>query len=334
MVLPLLVATGSSPQMARAQSPGYPNMSLPKAIQAIKKIHEADRRNPIDREVAVKHMGYSGSSGAADKSLASLIHYGLLEKYGKGEVRVTALAVDILHPAKAEDRTTALVESAFRPQIFADLRERFGFHVSEEALRSYLVREDFLDRAIMPVIHGYLETCRYLEQEKVFESGGGQAPSAPESHDEDGDLLTVFGGAKVGDLVQWEINGALQMERPMRVRLVTDDGKWAAVEGSETGIPMDQVIVQERSTAAASPAPTFKIDTQTDRAAPAVVAGETEWMRNRVGRETSVRLLVSGTMGAKEIGKLITLLEAQRAVLDDDEEEADRAAGQKGGVFG
>lgn len=44
-------------------------------------------------------------------------------------------------------------------------------------------------------------------------------------------------------------------------------------------------------------------------------------MRNPLSRDTSFRLLVTGKMGGKEIGKLIKLLEAQKAVLDDDEEE-------------
>ena len=105
----------------------------------------------------------------------------------------------------------------------------------------------------------------------------------------------------------------------MRVRLVTDDG-WVAVEGSETGIPMSEVIVQERG-AAVPPPPTFKL-TAKDLTVGTAREGETEWMRNKVGKATTVSLMVSGgEMGAKEIGKLITLLEAQRAVLDDDDDE-------------
>lgn len=50
-------------------------------------------------------------------------------------------------------------------------------------------------------------------------------------------------------------------------------------------------------------------------------AGESEWMRNPLGRDTAVRLLVTGKMSGKEIGKLIKLLEAQKAILDDDEED-------------
>lgn len=141
-------------------------------------------------------------------------------------------------------------------------------------------------------------------------------PNAP------GDERSVeYGGAKVGDLIQWEIDGVLQMEKPMRVRLVTDDG-WVAVDGSETGIPMDQVTVEERAPSAIVPPPMFKLgDAPADRKPR---ADETEWMRNKVGKATTVTLLVSGgEMGAKEIGKLITLLEAQRTVLSDDEDEDD-----------
>lgn len=321
--------------MARAQSPGYPNMSLPKAIATVQKIFAADRRNPIDREVAAKHIGYSGLSGASDKSLASLAHFGLTEKTGKGEVRVSQLAVDIIHPDKPSDRTKALYEAGFKPQIFKDLRDRFsGGHVSEDALKSYLIRENFLDRAIAPVTQAYLETCRFLEQEKAFESGGAGGADDSERGTSEGDGKVVYGGAKVGDLIQWEVDGALQMEAPMRVRLVTEDGQWVAVEGSETGIPMSQVIVEQRAPAEAPPPPVFKIPLAdapagTMQGETKAQTGETEWMRNRVGRETKVRLLVSGEMGPREIAKLIKLLEAQKAVLSDDDDDDDADDGAK-----
>jgi hypothetical protein len=307
-------------------------MSLPKAIVAIGKIFDADRRNPIARETAAKHIGYTGKSGASDKAIAALAHYGLTDKVGKGEVRVSQLAMDILHPAPNDpgSKDRAILQAGLAPQLFKDLRARFPDHVSEDSLRSYLLREGFNDTALAPAMNAYLETLRFLEQSKVFESAGKGAESDQESSSQgaDGDREegggTAYGGAKVGDLIQWEINGVLQMEEPMRVRLVTEDG-WVAVEGSETGIPMDQVIVEERPPE--KPAQrTFKIE---DRGAGTnaeltSLAGESEWMRNLVGKSTKVRLLVSGgDMGAKEIGKLIKLLTAQQAVLADDDEDED-----------
>lgn len=160
--------------MARSNSPGYPNMSLPKAISAVRKIFDADRRNPIDRVTAAKHIGYAGQSGASDKALASLAHYGLTEKTGKGEIRVSQLALDVIHPdpSNPQSEKRALMQAAMTPQIFKDLRARFPDHVSEDSLKSYLIREGFQNVAINPVTSSYFDTFRFLEQSKVFESGG------------------------------------------------------------------------------------------------------------------------------------------------------------------
>jgi hypothetical protein len=250
-------------QVARSNSPGYPNLSLPKAIAAARKVFDADRRNPVDRVTAAKHIGYGGQSGASDKALASLAHYGLTEKTGKGEIRVSQLALDIIHPEQPGHKPQSLLEAGMKPQIFKDIRERFGGHVSEDNLRSYLVREGFQNIAIPQAMNAYFETCRFLEQEKAFESRGNTG---------------------------------------------TEGGESVPVE-QDAGDDMEDVMVQERR---ASPTPQL----------PPLDVGETEWMRNRVGRDTKVRLLVTGDMGPKEIGRLIKLLEAQKAVLDDDEDDA------------
>jgi len=146
------------------RSPRYPSESLPDALERVRPVFDADRQNPIDRATVALHMGYSGISGASDKTISNLMQYGLLERIGKGEVRVSRLAVDILYPAPGSDGAEALMESAFSPQLFADLKSRFDETPSREALKSYLKREGFLERAIGPIASAYLETCSYLEQ--------------------------------------------------------------------------------------------------------------------------------------------------------------------------
>jgi hypothetical protein len=54
--------------------------------------------------------------------------------------------------------------------------------------------------------------------------------------------------------------------------------------------------------------------------------GEREWIRGPLSRGTSYRLVVSGDMGPREIGKLIKLLEAQQAILSDDDDDHDDIA--------
>jgi hypothetical protein len=45
---------------------------------------------------------------------------------------------------------------------------------------------------------------------------------------------------------------------------------------------------------------------------------EREYLRGLLSREASYRLLVSGDIGPKELGKMIKLLQAQKAILEDD----------------
>lgn len=311
--------------MARTRSPVYPNFSLRQAVQRAEKIFNADRRNPIDREVAAKHMGYSGLSGAADKALATMQHYKLLDRTGKGELRISQLAIDILHPNSPDQRRRALAEAGFSPSLFKALRARFPEGVSADSLKSYLVRENFLDRAIGPVTSAFTDTCAFLKQENAYESGGtgdsGGAESVLPKDDDDEEGAVTYGGARVGDLVQWESQGVLQFQTPKRVRHVSDDGQWLAVEGSTTGIPMNQVTVEP----AATPPPAFPLD-DTPPADQKPTPGEVEWLRNRLGGGTRVRLMVTGDMGPREITKLMKLLKAQRDVLlesDDDSDEND-----------
>ncbi|MBX3595889.1 hypothetical protein [Sphingomonas sp.] len=252
--------------MARSNSPPHPSMSLPKSIDAVKKIFDADRRNPVDREVAAKHLGYSGKSGASDKALAALAHFGLTEKVGKGEVRVSQLAMDIMHPdptdARSKDR--ALLEAGMKPQLYKELQAQFPDQVSEGTLESYLLRIGFVDAALSPAKSAYLETLRFLEQSKVFESGGSEGLLEPES----------------------------------------------GLQDKDAGDEMQDEAVLDRPTVK-PPVP----------AAKPMETNETEWMRNPLGRGKAVRVLVTGSMGGKEIGKLIKLLEAQKAILDDDDED-------------
>lgn len=58
---------------------------------------------------------------------------------------------------------------------------------------------------------------------------------------------------QVGDFIQWESQGALQFEKPQRVRWISDDRTHIAVDGSETGIPVQQIILKSEPEVAPAP---------------------------------------------------------------------------------
>ena len=125
---------------------------------------------------------------------------------------------------------------------------------------------------------------------------------------------------------QWEADGVLKLETAARVRAIQEHSgqKWVFIEGSETGIPVSQIRVEQKGVSGDNPSITPPTLAETPERPP---AGEREWLRGPLGRDIGYRLFVSGELGPKEIGKLIKVLKAQQAVLsDDDNDEDDEAA--------
>ena len=157
--------------MARMRSPSYPNLDLPQAVELVGQLYAANRTFPMDRDVAAKEMGYSGLTGPSAKKIATLIQYGLLEKYARNEVQVSKVAEAILHPDDQVQKEENLKVAAYMPRLFTELRERFpGGMPSESNLKSYLLKQGFSDGAVGPAIKAYLGTCSYIEKEYLDET--------------------------------------------------------------------------------------------------------------------------------------------------------------------
>lgn len=187
------------------------------------------------------------------------------------------------------------------------------FYPHEDGVKTYLHREGFNSSAVGPAARAFLETMRFIEKRSASESHGDKSLDESESGASDsGDGIT-YGGARVGDLVQWESQGVLQFPKPLRVRMVSDDGQWVAVEGSRTGIPMSEVIVEEAARQEAPAAPVFEFEPEKHP------AGFEEWFRAKVGPEQQVQISYrgEGDIGAKEIQKLIDILTAQKTALEE-----------------
>lgn len=168
--------------MERQRSPSYPSLSLPQAIDMVEKLHKSNRTSVISRETAAKDMGYAGLTGRSLTVIAALAQYGLVDRAGKGDIKVSRRAVDILHSVDEADRAEAIREAAFAPKLFMQLHERFPEGVpSQNALRSYLIQQEFADVAIGPAIAAFLETNAFTENAKERESHGDAADAVPNS---------------------------------------------------------------------------------------------------------------------------------------------------------
>ena len=160
------------------RSPSYPSMSLADAITAVGKIEGQYRASKVDREVAAKMIGYSGLSGPANKALASLAQYGLVERAGKGEMRVTNRARAILHPDNQREKRAELRAAALEPPLVREMQERWPDMIPpEDGVISYFNRRGFNPSAIRPAAKAYLQTLLFLEEQRASESHA-QAPAA------------------------------------------------------------------------------------------------------------------------------------------------------------
>jgi hypothetical protein len=155
----------------RTRSPSYPSTSLEQAIEIVRRLHREERTNTVDREVAAKAIGYSGLTGRSATILSDLSQYGLVERTGKSGLRVSALAVDILHPDDRHSLAAALREAAQKPDLYQRIMERFTDGLpSQNALESFLVKQGFTFVAIPPAVRAFKETFSYLENATGSES--------------------------------------------------------------------------------------------------------------------------------------------------------------------
>jgi len=307
-----------------SRGPAYPFIPLKKAMERVEQVHsEGLTRLEVSPISFYKSWGYKQENGASRQTMAALNHFGLVEYIGRGKdrkVKLSRLAQRIILDKMPDsvERPKAIKQAALNPAVYKELYEKFdGQLVPDHAFETFLTLElDFSEEAAQKVIAGYVDTFSYAEFNDSDTLPTIEPEDAPESELESNGVK--YGGAKIGDLIQWEVKGVLQFSTPQRVRHIHDDGEWLFVDESETGIPMNEVIVEQSPTLPpqqATPPPVFPIH---QSIAESVSEGETEWMRNKVGSESTIRILAKGEMGPKEIGKLIKLLEAQKSVLEDD----------------
>lgn len=287
-------------------------MPLKAAVEAAGKIENQYRSSAVDRTVAAKLIGYKSLSGPANKALAALAAYGLMERAGKGEARITDLAKSILHPTDDLEKMHGLSQAASEPPLFKEIKSRFkGIPIPpEDGLTTYLNREGFNPTAIKPAAKAFLETMRYLQEMGVSESHNIESPSGADSNklDKQG---KKFGRASVGDLVQWEADGVLQLQHPAKVLSIHESGEWVFVEGSNAGIPMNQVVVEPVT----RPEPIPPIAPPVPPTTPLQIAvsdGEKEWVRTPLGKGAHARILVTDDLSDAQIDKLCAVLGAMK----------------------
>jgi hypothetical protein len=314
------------PQVAATQKKAtrgvsYPFIGLEEAVEKARMFHREERKSSAPVASAMRHFGYAESSGVGRQTVSALLQFGLLEDEGRKEdrhVKLTDNALTIvLDLPDSPSRISALQQCVRTPRLYTAILSKWPDDLpSDHTLGFYLQKEfDFNPKTLHDFISNFRSSLAYAK----IASATKLEPLKTEE-----EKTQTQQNPEVGDLIQWESGGVLRLEKPRRVRAKHEhDGSWwIFVEGSETGIPMEEAVIVERAQQEQKrerAAPTLAIFTPSEEKVSQPSPSEREWLRGPLSKEVNYRLIVSGELGSKEIGKLIKLLEAQKLVLDDDE---------------
>jgi hypothetical protein len=158
----------------------------------------------------------------------------LEEKAGQFGISDRAYAILFLSDTSGEKRQQ-IIEAATAPAIFMELWSKYGADASNETLKDYLIHyKKFNPASVNDVVQNYRDTIALAKPTPVAYTEEDE----PESEQAQGQHF------KIGDYVQWESRGVLQMPEGKRIRGFSEDGKWAFLEGSDTGVPVSELIAE------------------------------------------------------------------------------------------
>jgi len=229
--------------MAKSRSPEYPAIGLREAVEKVRSAYSGGiYQSLVSKKALAEAMGYKSLSGASLPVLSALAKYGLIEGRA-GDTRISDLAVSIIaHEPGTPERAKAIRDAASKPELFVDIDGRsHNGKTTDAAIRSYLLTRKFIPPAADAAIRAYRETKGLVEAE----SDGHNIPAGKQ------ELPTSI---EVGDLIQVEIGGDLRLPR---VRAVQEhEGRqWVFIEGSESGIPVEQAILEHKGQSDPPPRP-------------------------------------------------------------------------------
>jgi hypothetical protein len=216
------------------KSPNYPNMSLEEAISKARVLYDKDGKAGAPKKVGLAHLGYNTLSGPALRTLSTLRKFDLITDKD-GRIIPSQRSIDLLvYPKNSERYIAALRGIALKPIVYNKLWNKYqdGFP-SDASLKAELIDEyNFNPKQVDRFIADF---------KKTIEFAGLTIGSGSLSGEDKGDQKL-----KIGDYVQWESQGIVQFEAK-QITGFSDDGTYAFVEGTNTGLPVGELSMANAS---------------------------------------------------------------------------------------
>ena len=233
----------------KERSPSFPFITLTKALERARLIYNAAKRHEARLIDLSDALNNGPKSSGTIQTVAALMAFGLLEDSGSGENRkfkISDLAFKALEDQRPGARDSALSEAALKPSLVAEFADRWkeGRPNDTMCVSELRFERGFTEEGAKTFLRVFDDAISYTALHASDKSGEGRS-----NFSTDRAVGVTDPAVEIGDLVQWEAGGVLRMEAPARVRATQEhDGqKWVFVDGSETGIRVSEIVVQEKA---------------------------------------------------------------------------------------
>lgn len=158
----------TAPRVGR--SPAYPAFGLASAIGKLQSFYAAQQRNAVGVEAAAESLGYqTARSGAAQRTIAALISYGLIAEEGSGssrKLKITDAGRKILLlPENDGERRELLQQAALSPRIYREMLTEWPESLpSDKELSKYLTfAKAYHEDAVPALTKAFRETYEFAK---------------------------------------------------------------------------------------------------------------------------------------------------------------------------
>jgi len=149
----------------KERSPSFPFISLRKAVERARAMHDRYKREPARVIVVGSVWGLGAKSSGLQQTVAALKQYGLLDDSGSREDRkitLTPLALRILIDTRPGQREDGLREAATKPRLFNEYQRWASHRPPDDHIMSELrFDRSFTEDAAKTFIRVFFDTMEF-----------------------------------------------------------------------------------------------------------------------------------------------------------------------------
>lgn len=237
------------------RSPAYPYISVQKAIEKAQALYDQEGEYEAPLTSAAGAWGYSPKSSGGRQTLATMKYYGLIDVSGEGDgrkIRISEIAKRIILDQREDDseKKSLIRKVALTPTAHKTLYDEYPNGLaSDNSVEHFLVfDEGFKSDGAKDLIAEFKETASYagiFQPSKYLDKDDG----SDKGDDNNQDPLKLA----VGDKVQATIGGIDQFKDGAVILGFSDDGAFAFVDQTTSGIPVKDISLIEQTSVSEAP---------------------------------------------------------------------------------